>query len=140
MVFFLYRVFTFILFVVGLLCSPLLLLAGKRYRAGFAQRLGFYPAAVLGNVKDMRPIWLHAASVGEALATAPLSRELKAQWPERRIVVSTFTHTGHEVARRAAAADACIFLPLDQAWVVRRALRALNPSLLIVIETEIWPN
>ena len=75
------------------------LLISKRVRRGFAERFGFYSRPVVAAVGGSRPIWIHAASVGEVIAAGQLSRELKAQLPARRIVISTFTMTGHAMAR-----------------------------------------
>ena len=104
------------------------------------ERFGWYPAEVLNEIEGSRPIWIHAASVGEVTAAAELIYELKAHLPSRKIIVSTFTQTGRETARRLTKANAVLFLPVDQLWIVRRALKRLDPSLLIILETEIWPN
>jgi 3-deoxy-D-manno-octulosonic-acid transferase len=73
-------------------------------------------------------------------SVAALVRELKNRHPRRRIVLSTFTATGNETARKFAGIDAVIYLPLDFCWTVRRALTQWNPSLMLFVETEIWPN
>jgi len=117
---------------------PILLLS-RRVRAGFAERFAFYPASVAALGK-CRPIWIHGASVGEIIAAGELSRELKGRLAERKIIVSTFTMTGNSMARKVTAADGVVFLPLDHPWIIKRALNELDPSLLIIIETEIWPN
>ena len=119
---------------------PVLLLLGAHYRAGFAQRFGFYPKAIRRALGGARPVWIHAASMGEVRSAEPLVREFKTRAPERRIVVSTFTLTGNRIARQIPGVDGAIFLPLDFSWCVRRALNALEPSLLVIVETEIWPN
>jgi 3-deoxy-D-manno-octulosonic-acid transferase len=119
---------------------PLWLLLSPRLRPGLAERFGLYAKDKLKPVCEERPIWIHAASLGETLAAMALIRALKAKLPERKIVLSTFTDTGNEMARRTADADAVIFLPVDHLLVVRRALAKLEPSVLIIIETEIWPN
>jgi len=127
-------------FVVILPFLPVLLLFGKRFRSGLAQRFSCYPDDVLSAVAGSRPIWIHAASVGEVTAAAELTRELKERHPEKKIILSTFTDSGNAMAKRFRVADAVLFLPLDQVWMVRRTLRRLDPALLIVVETEIWPN
>ncbi len=119
---------------------PLVLLLGLRYRDGFAQRWGFYPKNVYQSFASANPLWIHAASVGEVRSAEALVREFKARGPERKVVISTFTATGNRIARQIAGVDAAIYLPLDFPWAVRRALRAFHPAILIVIETEIWPN
>jgi 3-deoxy-D-manno-octulosonic-acid transferase len=86
-------------------------------------------------------IWLHAVSVGEVLAAVPLARSLKECYPERRLVVSTTTETGQALAReRMNFADALLYFPLDLPGAMRRAFRAIRPGLIVVMETEIWPN
>lgn len=140
MVYWLYNTAFTVLFFVALPLLPVLLLLGERFRAGFRQRLGFYPRSLLAKVRDSNPIWIHAVSVGEVLSAGPLTEKLKERFPSRLIIVSTFTLTGNLIARKATCADAVIFLPLDHPWIVQRALRTLEPALIIFLETEIWPN
>lgn len=118
---------------------PVILVLGERYREGFAQRWGFYPKDVCRTVAS-HPVWIHAASVGEVRSAAPLVREIKARFPSRSVVLSTFTATGNRLARSMPGVDAAIYLPLDFHWVVGRALNQFRPALLVIIETEIWPN
>jgi len=127
--------------LLGLPLTPLFLALGERYRAGLLQRFGFYPRRLGESMRGVRPIWIHAASVGEVLAARGLAEALKAQSPGQKILLSTFTLAGQEVARKTvAAADACVYLPLDHSWIVGRALSRFDPRMLIVLETEIWPN
>jgi 3-deoxy-D-manno-octulosonic-acid transferase len=119
---------------------PFAFLFGPRYRSGLKQRLGFYSAAVRRSLAGVRPIWIHAASVGEVRSAEALVRELKARAPERKVLVSTFTVTGNRFAQQMPGVDCAIFLPLDFFWTVRRALNAFDPALLVIVETEIWPN
>ena len=120
---------------------PILLLSGKRFREGFWQRFAVYSRATREAALGSKPIWIHAVSVGEVLAARGIAARLKALLPDKKILVSTFTSTGNAVAREnLAAADMIIYLPLDYPWVVRRALKLFDPSLLIIFETEIWPN
>jgi 3-deoxy-D-manno-octulosonic-acid transferase len=104
------------------------------------QRFGWgYPAELRAGAAGA--IWLHAVSVGELLAVLPLLQALKERFPQRRLVVSTTTGTGQHLAReRLNWADAVFYYPLDWDGPVRRALDAVRPSLVVIAETEIWPN
>ncbi len=88
-----------------------------------------------------KAIWIHAVSVGELLAAVPLARRLKDQYPNLRLVISTTTATGQRLAlERMQCADAICYFPLDWKGPVRRAIVAIDPAAVIVMETEIWPN
>jgi 3-deoxy-D-manno-octulosonic-acid transferase len=126
--------------IIALPFAPLVLFFGERYRAGLGQRFGLYSRSMGQAFSLSRPVWIHAASVGEVRSVEPLVRELKAQAPQRKVLISTFTASGHRIAAGIAGVDMTIFLPLDCLWTVRRALTVFNPSLLLIIETEIWPN
>ena len=127
-------------FVIALPLVPLVLILGERYRTGLGQRFGFYPQRLRASFAAARPVWIHAASVGEVRSAEPLVRELKERAPQRKVLVSTFTATGNRIAAQIAGVDAAIFLPFDFFWAARRALTIFHPSLLVIIETEIWPN
>jgi 3-deoxy-D-manno-octulosonic-acid transferase len=121
---------------------------GEPWRT-FRERLGILPrdiilratAAVVSEGGAGSAIWIHAVSVGEVLAAKPLLEGLKQRFPERAVLISTTTETGQRLAReRLQAADGIFYFPLDWVVPVRRALRAIRPALVIVMETEIWPN
>jgi len=103
------------------------------------ERFGRLPAAVN---PDLRPsIWVHAVSVGEALAARPLLRGLRAAYPGHRLVVSTTTATGQRVVRGFGRdVDAVCYAPFDFPPCVSGALDRIAPALLLVVDTEIWPN
>jgi 3-deoxy-D-manno-octulosonic-acid transferase len=138
--YFAYNLFLTLGFVLTLPLLPLMALLGARYRTGLAGRLGYYSRDLLDSFAGSRPVWVHAASVGEVRSVAPLIHALKARAPQRKILLSTFTATGNRQASLIAGVDGVIFLPLDLFWIVRRALAKFDPALLIIIETEIWPN
>jgi 3-deoxy-D-manno-octulosonic-acid transferase len=138
--YFLYNLVLSAGFACALPFTPFIALLGSRYRDGFIQRLGFYPKALLASLASARPLWIHAASVGEVRSVEPLVQELKARAPQRKILISTFTSTGQRIAHRIGGVDGVILLPLDVLWIVRRALISFRPSALLIIETEIWPN
>jgi len=109
-----------------------------KYRSGLGERLGFVPA----RLNDAKPgsIWVHAVSVGEVLAVSQLINELQRQHPERQIFVSTTTATGQKLARQRFGDNRVFFMPLDFGFAVRRYLSALKPQLIVIAETEFWPN
>ena len=111
----------------------------RKYITGLSQRLGKLPALP----SDNRPlIWLHCVSVGETEAARPLIRALLDRFPSYRLAISTTTVTGQRIAREAFGRDAALvfYFPIDWAWTVRRVLRALQPSAVLIMETELWPH
>jgi 3-deoxy-D-manno-octulosonic-acid transferase len=110
-----------------------------KYAAGLSERAGKLPRLDAGGLPV---VWLHCVSVGEAQAARPLARVLLEEYPQHALVVSTTTLTGQRVAREAFAGRAALvfYFPFDWAWSVRRALRAINPSMVLVMETELWPR
>jgi 3-deoxy-D-manno-octulosonic-acid transferase len=108
-----------------------------KYRAGLAERFGRVPV----RLHDPRPtIWVHAVSVGEVLALSGLIRELQQRMPEHRVVISTTTATGQKLARDRFDENNVFYFPIDFDFAIRPYLRALRPELVIVAETEFWPN
>ena len=90
---------------------------------------------------DGRCFWIHAVSVGEVLAARALIAPLKERFPDAQVFVSATTITGHAVARSSLrGVDGVFYAPFDWAGPVRRTLRRLRPELLVLMETEIWPN
>lgn len=112
----------------------------RRYFAGLGERLGFLPGSIQST--GAPAIWFHAVSVGEILSSIELMRRLRAAHPHTRMYVSTATLAGRAMAdqKLEGLADAVFFAPLDYRAIVRRVLRRLRPSAVVVLETEIWPN
>jgi 3-deoxy-D-manno-octulosonic-acid transferase len=110
------------------------------YWSSLANRLGFLPR----SFKQTGPgsIWLHAVSVGEILSCVSFLRQLRREFPRTRLFVSTSTLAGRATANEklTGIADGVFYVPVDTAFAVRRVLRTLRPGLVIVAETEIWPN
>jgi 3-deoxy-D-manno-octulosonic-acid transferase len=138
-------IYSLLLGLAAILLTPYWLVQGLRhgkYFSNLGQRLGFsFPT--LSKLPENRPgaIWIHAVSVGEALSGVTLARRLKQAYPDRPLVISTTTLTGQALAReRMPFADAIFYFPLDWAFCVRRVLLAARPSIVIILETEIWPN
>jgi 3-deoxy-D-manno-octulosonic-acid transferase len=140
-----YFIYSFLMGAAALLLSPYWLVSGLRrgkYLPNLRERLGLSLGS-LGRLPDDRPgaIWIHAVSVGELLSGIGLAKRLKEAYPNRPLVVSTTTITGQSLAReRMQFADAVFYFPLDWSFCVRRVLLAVRPALVIVLETEIWPN
>jgi 3-deoxy-D-manno-octulosonic-acid transferase len=114
-----------------------------KYREGLAQRLGWVPRRIraLRATQVERPIlWVHAVSVGEVLAVSRLVKELDSEFPKFRVVISTTTRTGQELAQERFGAERVFYCPLDLPWAVHAYLNALQPRILVLAETEFWPN
>ena len=109
-------------------------------RPAFAERFGAVANDGLAALGGDRPILVHAVSVGETIAVKPLLKALKERFPERRIVVSNVTETGRSVAERLSEPDLCVYFPFDYRFAANRFLAALRPAIILVVETEIWPN
>jgi 3-deoxy-D-manno-octulosonic-acid transferase len=110
-----------------------------KYRRGFAERLGLVPARLhLPDAKE-HVIWVHAVSVGEVLAVAGLVEELRKR-SSHRIFISTTTDTGQELARERFGEVNVFYFPMDFGFAIRSYLRALRPKMVVIAETEFWPN
>jgi 3-deoxy-D-manno-octulosonic-acid transferase len=141
--YFFYRILT----AVGMLVlAPYFFLRGWRRgrpASTFWERMGGVPGEIAARARaaERGVIWIHAVSVGEVLAAKPLLDGLKCDKPTRLVFVSTTTDTGQALAReRLSNVDGVLYFPLDWVVAVRRALRAIRPAAVIVMETEIWPN
>ncbi len=140
-----YFIYSLLMGLAALLLVPYWLVKGLRhgkYLSNLGERLGFsFPALAKLAMHSTGAIWIHAVSVGEALSGITLARRLKEAYPHRPLIISTTTQTGQALAReRMPFADAVIYFPLDWSFCVRRALDAVRPSVVLVLETEIWPN
>ena len=131
----LWLAFPFILAYVAFRCVK-----NRAYLGTLAERFGFLPDAIGTGAPGA--VWVHAVSVGEVISSVALVAGLRAMLPGTKVFVSLSTLAGRELARQrlTGLADGVFFAPFDFAWPVRRVLRRLRPALLIVMETEIWPN
>ncbi len=112
---------------------------------GFVERikqsLGYFPDGALEPVAKKNCIWVHAASVGEIVATSPLIKEFRKEFPKSPILVSVVTTSGYEMANRIIKdADSIIYFPLDLPFVAASVLRRIHPRIFLNVETELWPN
>jgi 3-deoxy-D-manno-octulosonic-acid transferase len=105
-----------------------------------AERFGFIPKEVIKKIAGRKVIWLHAVSVGESIAARPLLKALRNRYPDHAIAVSNTTETGRSVVSGFPEADICIYFPFDFLPAVCRTIKLISPELIIIMETEIWPN
>jgi 3-deoxy-D-manno-octulosonic-acid transferase len=110
-----------------------------KYSKGLAERLGRLPARLQLPERQEQVIWVHAVSVGEVLAVAGLVDELRRS-SSHRIFVSTTTDTGQELARKQFGEANVFYFPMDFGFAIRAYLRALRPEMVVIAETEFWPN
>ena len=140
-----YFIYSLLMSLAAIVMTPYWLVQGIRHRkylTNLGERLGFsfpelekLPKGVSGAT------WIHAVSVGETLSGVTLARRLKDAYPNRPLIISTTTQTGQALAReRMPFADAVIYFPLDWTFCVRRAMDAVKPAVVLILETEIWPN
>jgi 3-deoxy-D-manno-octulosonic-acid transferase len=138
-----YLLYSLALAVVFLLSAPYWLYQVVRhgkYRRGFAERIGKVPARLGAVANSGRVIWIHAVSVGEVLAVSGLIEQLRRNMREYRVVVSTTTDTGQELARKRFGQESVFYFPMDFAFAIRPYLQMLRPELVVLAETEFWPN
>ena len=141
-----YFLYSFLLAAAMLLSLPYWLyqmLRHGKYRRGFAERLGSVPHR-LGQTsqesKSVPTIWVHAVSVGEVLAVSGLIDEMRHRFPRYRILITTTTDTGQELAHNRFGEENVFYFPMDFAFAIRPYFRALRPELVVIAETEFWPN
>ena len=120
----------------GIMAPSLIYKVAKgKYRLGWRDKLGFVPERGPGA-----RIWLHAVSVGEAVAAGTLAEGLRRGFPGHELVASTVTPTGQSVAARLFGEERTFYLPLDFSGPARRAVARTKPGLIILMELEVWPN
>ena len=138
-----YLIYT-VLYALALLISLPYWLIGMlrdgKYRAGLSERFGVIPARLDLPRGGVRTVWFHAVSVGEVLAVSAVISALKAQAPQIRVFVSTTTLTGQTLARQRFGEGSVFYMPVDLPFAVNAVLRAIRPEMLVLAETEFWPN
>lgn len=111
-----------------------------KYRRGLTERLGRVPRRLRLPMLQEQVIWVHAVSVGEVLAVAGLIEQLERHFPEQKIFISTTTDTGQTLARKRFGEERVFYFPMDFAFALRRWMKALHPAMIVIAETEFWPN
>ena len=137
-----YAVYSALLALFLLVTLPywlLQMLRHGKYRAGLRQRLGRVPPK-LATQQGTPTIWVHAVSVGEVVASSAVAEALRREFPNHRILLSTTTDTGQKLAAHRFGAENVFYYPLDFGFAIRPYLAALRPELVVVAETEFWPN
>lgn len=138
-----YLLYDLILYLSALFLVPYYLYRGLRYgktRRGIRERLGIYTQDFRALSRGRKVIWVHAVSVGETRAAIPLLKAMRERYPEALLLLSNVTETGREIAAGVAEVDDYIFFPFDLRWIARKSLKHIQPDLVVLIETEIWPN
>ncbi len=140
-----YFLYSLLMSLAAVITAPYWLIQGLRhgkYLANLGQRLGFsIPGAATLPANRPGAIWIHAVSVGEVLAGVALAKRLNESHPQRPLIISTTTITGQNLAReRMPFADAVVYFPFDWSFSVRKVMDAVKPAVVVVLETEIWPN
>lgn len=111
------------------------------YRKDFMQRFGIYDAETRARLSDRPRVWIHAVSVGEVFVALKFIEELRKQASDVAFVLSTTTSTGHKVAsERLHDDDILVYFPTDFPFAVRRVLKVVTPTALLLTESEFWPN
>ncbi len=136
MIFLAYHILSSLLLFLAIPYFILKRIMQRGYGKAWIQRLGFLPPLVL-----KKPIWVHSASVGEVICSIPLLKRIQKDFPRCQMVLTTMTRTGNETAKKYfPEAEAILYLPMDHPWVLKRFLKRINPHLLLIAETELWPN
>ncbi|MBN2645348.1 MAG: 3-deoxy-D-manno-octulosonic acid transferase [Desulfuromonadaceae bacterium] len=138
-----YLLYDLILCLTGLVLIPCYAVRGLvrgKARQGIRERFGLFAPGRLDALRGRSVIWLHAVSVGETRAAIPLVKTLRQAYPDAALVLSSVTETGREIALGIKEVDVTLFFPVDLSWVVRRVLSLVRPELVLIVETELWPQ
>lgn len=140
LIYFLYRGLQLVTFPFILLYLLLRGIRDKRYFHHLAERFGLLAFSQDETIPG--GIWLHAVSVGEVLSAVGLLRQLRREMPSVPLYISTSTVAGRTLAqqRLASVVNGIFYAPIDYCFAIRRVLRAVRPSVVVAVETEIWPN
>jgi 3-deoxy-D-manno-octulosonic-acid transferase len=137
-----YLLYSFVLSLLFFALLPYFLYQAARhgkYAGSFKQRMGRLPESLRHDGR--KTIWVHAVSVGEFLAARPLIERLRRELPAARLLVSTSTLTGQQLAlSHSDLFDGAFYFPFDWNFSVRRSLALVKPAVVIILETELWPN
>ncbi len=135
---FIYEILATIIFITLLPFYYIVRVIQKKYLYGWREKLGFLTPPDLGN----KIIMLHGVSVGEVIALENLTKKIKETFPDYKIVVTTGTKTGQDIAKKKyeKIADYITYFPFDVPFAVKSFLSKLNPTVVLIAETELWPD
>ncbi|MCM8791935.1 MAG: 3-deoxy-D-manno-octulosonic acid transferase [Candidatus Omnitrophica bacterium] len=132
-----FLIYDAILILVAVFYFPYYFLKKKSLR----EILRRFKREILSNAYLLNsPIWIHAVSVGEVGAVRVLIKKLRECYPQKKIVLTTVTSAGRKIAEAILPKEDIYYLPLDLSFLIRSFVRKINPSLFIIVETELWPN
>lgn len=137
-----YQLYNLVLLLSGLILVPYYWIYGLRHgrsHRSIRERLGFYTRNQLACF-EKQTIWIHAASVGETRAVLPLLNGIRQKYPACQILMTNMTESGHAIAQEHPDIDICLFPPFDVSWSVRKAFLQIKPEVILIAETELWPN
>lgn len=142
MIYFLYSLLLGLAMLVSLPYWVYQILRHGKYGTGLAERMGGVPARLVlrEDSQRRRCIWVHAVSVGEVIAVSGLIQEIRARFSNYRVLISTTTDSGQTLARKRFGDENVFYFPMDFAFAVQPYLRVLQPELVVLAETEFWPN
>jgi len=139
-----YFLYNLLWIIVVIICAPFFiykLLSYPDWRRALREKLGFVPESQSTQGPQKPCIWVHAVSIGEVSAIHPLIRLLATHYPRAYIILTTSTESGQKIAReQVKEASLVSYAPIDLSWAVQHCLQRWRPDLLIIAETEIWPN
>ena len=135
-----YALYSFLL-ILSMPAILLILLAKKRSRGGLLERLSVFSKDLAGSPRGNPVLWIHAVSMGEAMAIVPLVFRIKQTYPDSKVFVSTITDTGRDVVLSKLHGIAeHLYVPIDHVAIINRVLNKIHPHLFLCVDTELWPN
>lgn len=138
--YYIYRIAITLIFILYLPIFLFQAIKGK-YGKGILEKFAILPKSLKDRPSDKPTIWIQAASVGETMAAEPLVDEIRKKYPDHYLVFSTMTETGRETAQKKYNnLDQIIYFPFDITWIAKRAVKIVDPDIVVLIETEIWPE
>ncbi|MGC8977331.1 MAG: 3-deoxy-D-manno-octulosonic acid transferase [Candidatus Ratteibacteria bacterium] len=109
----------------------------NKYYGDWKERFGIFKKELILSLKKRKNIWIHTVSIGEFLSVLPIINQLK---KENSIVISFTTKTGRKVGEEKIKDVFKVYFPIDISFIIKKVIKILNPKMIIIVETEIWPN